>query len=109
MANPNVLEATDTNFNAEVENASLPTIVDFWAVWCGPCRQIAPALDQLAEEFQGKVRVAKVNVDHSPRTVERYGIRAIPTLVVIKDGKEVDRLTGASMAKLKSLFERAQA
>lgn len=108
MASQHVFEATDSNFQREVLGAGTPTIVDFWAVWCGPCRQIAPALDELATEFAGRVKVAKLNVDHNPEVAGRYGIRSIPTLVVIKNGVEVDRLIGAApKAKLKSLFDRA--
>ena len=108
MASKHVIEATDGNFEQEVLNSDVPTIIDFWAVWCGPCRQIAPALDELADEFSGKVKVAKLNIDQNPEVAQKYGIRSIPTLVIVKNGAEVDRHIGAGpKAKLKSLFDRA--
>jgi thioredoxin len=87
--------ATDTNFAAEVEQSKLPVLVDMWAAWCGPCRMIAPTIEQLAGELAGRVRVAKLNVDENPNTAERFNVRSIPTLLVVKDGREVDRLVGA--------------
>ncbi len=85
---------TDATFAAEVERASLPVLVDMWAPWCGPCRMIAPALDTLAVEMAGRVRIAKLNVDENPATSSRFGVRSIPTLLVFKDGREVDRIVG---------------
>jgi thioredoxin 2 len=87
--------ATDANFAAEVEQSKLPVLVDMWAAWCGPCRMIAPTIEQLAGELAGRVRVAKLNVDENPHTAERFNVRSIPTLLVLKDGREVDRLVGA--------------
>jgi thioredoxin 2 len=85
---------TDATFAAEVERSPLPVLVDLWAEWCGPCRVMAPVLDQLAAEMAGRVRVAKLNVDENPATASRYGVSNIPTLLVFKGGREVDRIVG---------------
>ena len=86
--------ATDANFADEVEKADLPGLLDLWAAWCGPCRQIAPIIEQLAAEFAGKARVGKLDVDKNPATASRFQARSIPTLLILKQGKEVDRLIG---------------
>jgi thioredoxin 2 len=86
---------TDATFAQEVEHSPLPVLVDMWAEWCGPCRLIAPAIEQLAGELAGRVRVAKLNIDENPATPSRFGVRSIPTLLVFKDGREADRLVGA--------------
>lgn len=85
---------TDATFADEVERSPLPVLVDLWAPWCGPCRMIAPTIDQLAVEMAGRVRFAKMNVDENPATSARFGVRSIPTLLVVKDGREVDRIVG---------------
>ena len=88
------LIVTDATFAADVEGSPLPVLVDAWAAWCGPCRKIAPAIDELAAELAGRVRVAKLNVDENPATANRFDIRSIPTLLVIAGGREVDRIVG---------------
>jgi len=85
---------TDASFAHDVERSPVPVLVDAWAPWCGPCHMIAPIVDQLATELAGRVRVVKLNVDDNPQTASRFDLRSIPTLLVLKDGREVDRLVG---------------
>jgi len=89
------LRVTDATFAAEVERAALPVVVDMWAPWCGPCRLIGPVIEDLAAEMAGRVKFAKLNVDENPATAARFGVRSIPTLLVLRNGREVDRLVGA--------------
>ncbi|MBU0730931.1 MAG: thioredoxin [Proteobacteria bacterium] len=95
MAGEKVNHITDANFDSDALNADLPVLVDFWAPWCGPCKAIGPVIEELAEEFNGKIGIAKMNVDENPETPGKYGIRAIPTLILFKKGKIVDQVTGA--------------
>ena len=95
MASANVKELTDQNFETEVLKADVPTLVDFWAVWCGPCRQIAPAVEALAELYKGKLKVGKMDVDNHQVVPQQYGIRSIPTLLIFKGGKVVGQVIGA--------------
>jgi thioredoxin 2 len=85
---------TDATFDAEVERSRLPVLIDMWAEWCGPCRMLAPTVDQLALEMAGRIKVVKLNVDENPRTAARFRIQSIPALLVIKNGREVDRIVG---------------
>lgn len=95
MAGKNVLMLTDESFATEVEAGEGLVVVDFWAPWCGPCRFIAPIIEELAGEYEGRVRFAKLNVDEAPGTAARYGIRSIPTIGIFKDGEPVNGIVGA--------------
>ena len=87
---------TDATFDAEVRNSSVPVVVDFWAEWCGPCRMIGPALEELSEQYGGRIKVAKVNVDDNPDMAARLGVRGIPSLFLFKDGQVVSNKVGAA-------------
>ena len=95
MASDKILQVTDADFDQKVLNGKGLTVVDFWAEWCPPGRAIAPVLEELAEEYAGKVTIAKLNVDENPRTTARFGIRSIPTLLLFKGGERVDQVIGA--------------
>ncbi len=91
----NVTEVTDNNFESEVLKSTIPVLVDFWAPWCGPCKSIAPVLEEIAGEYAGKLKIVKVNVDDNPRSPSAYDVRGIPNLIFFKDGVVVDRIVGA--------------
>jgi thioredoxin 2 len=88
------LLVTDSTFTEQVERSSIPVLLDLWAEWCGPCHMLAPTIDQLSSELAGRIMVAKLNIDENPATANRFNVRSIPTLLVLKDGREVDRLVG---------------
>ncbi|HJY63750.1 MAG TPA: thioredoxin [Ignavibacteria bacterium] len=89
------MEFTDANFQQEVISSDIPVIIDFWAVWCGPCKMIAPFIEEIAGEYEGKIKVGKLDVDNNPNVSMQYGIRSIPTLLIFRDGKVVDQIMGA--------------
>ncbi len=103
----NVLAVTDGDFQNEVMDHKGLAVVDFWAVWCGPCRMVAPILDQLATEYDGKVKITKLDVDANQKTAASFNVRSIPTLLFVKDGKVVDQVIGAlPKAQLQTYFEK---
>lgn len=102
-----VIDATDANFKAEVLEADQPVFVDFWAVWCGPCRQIAPVFEELSQQYVGKIKFVKVNVDEVTESVGTYGIMSIPTLMLFKDGQPMETLVGVhSKGDLEELLDK---
>jgi thioredoxin 1 len=105
-----VTEVNDTNFETEVLQSSEPVLVDFWAPWCGPCRQIAPLVEQLAGENAGSAKIFKLNVDDAPRAAQNYGVSSIPTLMVFKNGEVVDRFVGVQpKTRLQDAIDAAKA
>lgn len=91
----NIVQVSDANFESEVLKSTVPVLIDFWAPWCGPCRAIAPIVDQLADEYAGKLKIVKMNVDDNPRTPANYGVRGIPNLILFKDGQVQQQIVGA--------------
>jgi thioredoxin 1 len=108
MASDKLVEVTDGNFDSEVLKSQVPVLIDFWAAWCGPCRAIAPVVEQLAGEYAGKLKVAKCDIDANPRVPTSYEVRSIPTLLVFKGGKVVGQMVGAApKAKIEELVKKA--
>ena len=106
----NVVELTDGNFQSEVIDSGDPVLVDFWAPWCGPCRQIAPMIDQLASENQGGVKIGKVNIDDNPGAAQQFGVSSIPTLMIFKGGEVVQRFVGVQpKTRLQEALDEAKA
>ena len=107
MAAPNIVTLTQENFAAEVLKAPMPVLVDFWAEWCGPCKMIGPVLDELAEEYSGRVKIGKVNIDEQQELATQYGIRSIPTLLLFHQGQVADQMVGLrSKRDLKASLDR---
>ena len=105
------IAVTDATFSADVERSAVPVLLDLWAEWCGPCHMLAPTIDQIASEMGGRVKVAKLNIDENPSTAQRFGVRSIPTLLILQSGKEVDRLVGVQpkqeiLRRLEALLTR---
>ena len=110
MGADNITTLTQANFSAEVLQSPNPVLVDFWAEWCGPCKMLAPILDELAEEYKGRVRIGKVNIDEYQELAAQYGIRSIPTLLLFKQGQVAEQLVGLrSKRDLKASFDRLAA
>jgi thioredoxin 1 len=110
MASENIVIATESNFKEQVLSSAQPVLVDFWAEWCGPCKMIAPVLDELANEYGGKIKIAKVNIDENQNLAAQYRVTAIPTLLVFKGGQVLEQMVGAkSKRDLKASLDKAAA
>ena len=106
MSNPQIVHTSDSSFEADVLKSSKPVLLDFWAEWCGPCKMIAPILDEVAKEYGDRVQVTKINIDENPQTPPRFGIRGIPTLMLFKDGKvEAQKVGALSKSQLTAFLD----
>ncbi len=109
MASNDVVTLEDGTFENEVLKSDIPVLVDFWAVWCGPCKAIAPVVEQIAKDFKGKVKVGKMDIDHHQGVAQKYNVRSIPTLLVFKGGKVVDTVIGADRTRLLESVKKVSA
>ena len=108
MASDKVVQVSDGDFDAQALQSDVPFLLDFWAPWCGPCKAIGPVIDELANEFDGKAKITKMNVDDNPATPGKFGVRAIPTLILFKGGEVVEQVTGAvGKAQLVAMINKA--
>ncbi|MCP5466139.1 MAG: thioredoxin TrxA [Steroidobacteraceae bacterium] len=106
MSNPHIVHTSDSTFSQDVLKSDQPVLLDFWAEWCGPCKMIAPILDEIANEYQGKLRVAKINIDENPQTPPKFGIRGIPTLILFKNGTvEAQKVGAMSKSQLAAFLD----
>jgi thioredoxin 1 len=106
--NENLYHVTDADFEQQILQSDVPALVDFWAAWCGPCRTVGPVVEELAGEYAGKIKIAKLNVDDNKETPSKYGVRGIPTLMLFKDGQVVDQIVGAvPKSRIKELLDKA--
>lgn len=106
MGSENVMYVTDAEFEEKVLKSEQPVLVDFWAEWCGPCKMIAPFLEELADEFKGKMTVAKVDVDQNPDNASKYGVRSIPTLILFQNGEQKDMSVGADPNQIRRMVDK---